>query len=345
MSTKPEGRAAEATADRNAVALTRHRGLATWGERLVPLGEFRDASSRSGRVLGDEERERERQRLRQPVGDGADAVELEGPLEGPWSRAIVFGGVYSNHRALEAVLDEAVSWGADAIYCLGDLGGFGPSPERVRPLLAQGGVRVIQGNYEQSLASGAEDCNCGYADPRDNHFAEISYRYTERHCTEEFKRELGELPAARRILVGERELLAAHGSPRRVNEFLFASTTSTPYLEVLCDRFACDGVVCTHTGLHWHRRLPSGRDALNVGVIGRPANDGRREVWYARLEAGARGQPLGVELVPLRYDWSALAREIRAEGLPEEFALTIETGWWTTCLEVLPAKERARSRY
>ena len=349
MSMKPEDRVADSTVARNAAALTRHRGLATWGERLVPLGEFRDACSRAGRVLGDEERARERQRLRRPGGDKADEVELEGPFEGPfegpWSRAIVFGGVYSNHRALEAVLDEAVAWGADAIYCLGDLGGFGPSPERVRPLLAQGGVRVIQGNYEQSLAAGAEDCNCGYADPRDNHFAEISYRYTERHCTEEFKRELGELPAARRILVGERELFAAHGSPRRVNEFLFDSTTSTSYLEVLCERFACDGVLCTHTGLHWHRRLPSGRDALNVGVIGRPANDGRREVWYARLEAGGADAPLRIEIVPLAYDWQGLAGEMRAEELPEEFVETIETGWWTTCLEVLPAKERARSRY
>jgi hypothetical protein len=36
---------------------------------------------------------------------------------------------------------------------------------------------------------------------------------------------------------------------------------------------------------------------------------------------------------------------MRAEGLPEEFVETTLTGWWTTCLEVLPARERAASRY
>ena len=36
---------------------------------------------------------------------------------------------------------------------------------------------------------------------------------------------------------------------------------------------------------------------------------------------------------------------MRAAGLPEEFVETIETGWWTTCLEVLPPTERARGRY
>ena len=52
-----------------------------------------------------------------------------------------------------------------------------------------------------------------------------------------------------------------------------------------------------------------------------------------------------VELVPLAYDHPALAAEMRREGLPEEFVATILTGWWTTCLEILPARERAVSRF
>lgn len=40
-----------------------------------------------------------------------------------------------------------------------------------------------------------------------------------------------------------------------------------------------------------------------------------------------------------------LAREMRAEGIVEPFTETIETGWWTTCLEILPAKERSRGKY
>ena len=321
---------------RASTKLTAHRGLATWGEKLVPLGEFRRAVAEHGRAASAGER-------RRAVGDYLRPREDPTPVEGPFSRVAVCGGVYNNHLGVAALLEDASRRGAEAVYCLGDLGGFGPHPERVRPLLAEGGVRVIQGNYEESLASGREDCNCGYADPRDNRFAAISYGYTARHCSQDFKHWMGTLPRRRRVRVGARDLLLVHGSPRRVNEFLFESTTPVPFLEVLLDQERCDGVLCTHTGLHWHRHLPSGRDAVNVGVIGRPANDGRTEVWYAMLSDG--GEDLGVELVPLAYDHESLAAEMRREELPEEFVETILTGWWTTCLEILPARERAASRY
>lgn len=316
--------------------LIAHRGMATWGERLVPLAEFRAAVAEAGSRLGPEERAAA---VRSYAAGLADST----PVEGPYSRIAVFGGVYNNHFALAELLEDAGRRGAEAIYCLGDLGGFGPNPEKIRPLLVQGGVLAIQGNYEESLAAGREDCNCGYTDPRDNHFAEISYSYTERNCPPELKAWLGTLPQRRRVRVGDRELLLVHGSPRRVNEFLFRSTSPVPFLEVLLDQQRCDAILCTHTGLHWHRHLPSGRDVVNVGVIGRPANDGGTHVWYALVEAREDG--LGVELVPLTYDYPALTAEMRREGLPEEFVETILTGWWTTCLEILPARERAASRF
>jgi len=315
--------------------LTAHCGMATWGERLVPLGAFRDAAARAGRALSAAERAA-------VVAAAAAPLDDPTPVEGPFARIAVCGGVYSNHLALAALLEEAARRGAEAVYCLGDLGGFGPSPEKVWPLLASGGVRTIQGNYEQSLAAGREDCNCGYTDPRDNHFAALSYRYTERSSSPAFKAWMGTLPARRRVRVGGRELLLVHGSPRRVNEFLFASTSPVPFLEHLAARHGGDGILCTHTGLHWHRRLPSGRDVVNVGALGRPANDGRTEVWWALLEA--RDSGIAVELLPLRYDHQGLAAEMRHERLPEEFVETVLSGWWTTCLEILPARERAASK-
>ncbi|MEM8931262.1 MAG: metallophosphoesterase family protein [Acidobacteriota bacterium] len=317
--------------------LKAHRGKATWGEKLVPLGTFRSAVQQYGRVLDGEQRDAERRAFVEGRDDPT-------PVEGPFGRIAVFGGVYNNAQALEALLDDAHRRGAEAIYCLGDFGGFGPHPERIWSLLEQGDVLSIQGNYETSLSSGAEDCNCGYADPRDNHYAAISYGYTARHCSDAYKAWMATHPMRRRVWIGNRELLMVHGSPRQINEFLFESSTPVPFLDVLLDQEQADGVLCTHTGLHWHRRLPSGRDAVNVGVIGRPANDGATHVWYALLDAAADGT-LAVEHVPLAYDHHALAREMRAEELPEVFVETILTGWWTTCLEILPAKERAASRY
>ena len=316
--------------------LTLHRGLATWGEHLVPLDEFRQAVGAVGRQLGPVARRAARDDFLATPSDPT-------PIEGPFSRIVVCGGIYNNHLALEALLEAAEVQGAEAIYCLGDLGGFGPSPEKVRPLLAEGNVLPIQGNYEESLAADRKDCNCGYTDPRDNHYAEISYRYTAENCSPEFKRWMGTLPMRRRVRVGDRELLLIHGSPRRINEFLFASTTPVAFLEVLLDQERCDGMLCTHTGLHWHRRLPSGRDVVNVGVIGRPANDGQPNVWFSLLES--QDDDLRVELHPLAYDYQGLAAEMRREGLPEVFAETILSGWWTTCLEILPARERRASKF
>lgn len=316
--------------------LTAHRGMATWGEGLVTLDRYRQAAAAAGRRLSAAERLAERQRFLAPGDDPT-------PVEGPFGRIAVFGGVYSNHLALVALLADAKRRGAEAIYCLGDLGGFGPNPDKVWPLLEQGGVLALQGNYEASLATGREDCNCGYTDPRDNHFAEISYRYTAEHTSPAFKTWMASLPQRRRIRVGRRELLAIHGSPRRNNEFLFHSTSPVPFLEVLLDQEHCAGVLATHTGLHWHRHLPSGRDVVNVGVIGRPANNGDTAVWYAMIED--RDENLAVDLIRLPYDHRSLATEMRCERLPREFVDTIVSGWWTTCLEILPARERAGSRY
>jgi hypothetical protein len=127
-----------------------------------------------------------------------------------------------------------------------------------------------------------------------------------------------------------------------MNEFLWESTTSTHFLNHLTEQHEADVILATHTGIKWQRRLNRDRRFVNAGVLGRPENDGRTNVWYTILEAG---DELKVEFVPLEYDHHRLAKEMREEKLPDEFMETILTGWWTTCLEVLPCKERRRGTY
>lgn len=259
-----------------------------------------------------------------------------------YQRIAVFGGIYNNHLALATAIDDARQRGAEALFCLGDLGGFGPNPNRVYPLLQENGVQVMRGNYDLSLAEGLEDCGCGYTDPRDNYFAEISYYYTFQQTSDIHKRWLATLPDSLRVQLGRYRLHMCHGSPRQVNEFLWESTTPDCLLDKFCKDYQTDAVLCTHTGIKWHRELPRDRHGINVGVLGRPENTGETHVWYTLLTADP---VLQVDFIPVHYDYQALAQEMRQEGLPEAFVETIVSGWWTTCLEVLPGKERAHGRW
>ena len=254
----------------------------------------------------------------------------------------MFGGVYANPYALRALLDDARERGCSELYCLGDLGGFGAECDAVWPLLLEHDVMTIAGNYDVAIARGDDDCGCGYSDPRDNAFAQLMYDHTRARTSPQFAAWMARLPEELRVEIGGVDVHMVHGSPLAINDFLWESLDD----EELARHARASGaqlLLCTHTGLPWERCV-GGTRIVNVGAIGRPANDGRTEVWYAAIDL-ARGEVLGVELVALAYDWRAQAASMRAAGLPEPFAETIETGWWTTCLEIVPPRERARGAF
>jgi predicted phosphodiesterase len=272
----------------------------------------------------------------------------------------IFGGIYNNYIALEAAIADARARGIERHYCLGDLGAFGPHPDRVFPLLKEAGVVCIQGNHDDSIGNDLDDCQCGYTDPRDNHFAQISYKYTYGNTATENRRWMRDLPPELRFDADGIRFLLCHGSPRQTNEFLWESTTSTHFLDKLARDHNADVVLATHTGIHWQRELSDGRRFVNVGVLGRPENDGRTNVWYTIIRTGKDATkptgsapwdpttcntPIQIDFIPLTYNHQRLAQEMRDEGLPEEFTDTIRTGWWTTCLEVLPSRERRTGKW
>lgn len=257
------------------------------------------------------------------------------------TRIAICGGPYANPYALAAFIADARNRGCDRLWCLGDLGGFGAEMEPLWPLLTAAGIECIAGNYDVALARGDADCGCGYRDPSDNEFAQLTYDHTRAVTGAAFAAWMGTLPTERRERIDGCEVHLVHGSPLALNDFWWESLPM-PEHRARVAASGADVVLCTHTGLPWQRRI-NGTLVVNVGVLGKPANDGRRNVWYAVLDiADGRAR---CELVPLDYDWRAQARSIAAAGLPAAFVQTIETGWWTTCLEVLPPGERSQGRY
>ena len=157
------------------------------------------------------------------------------------NRIAVFGGIYSNHLALEAAIRDATARGVDQMLCLGDLGAFGPHPDKVFPLLREHGIPVVKGNYDDSIARGLDDCQCGYTDPRDNHYARLSYGYTFRNTAPENRAFMADFPDDVRFRLGDLEVLGCHGSPRQTNEFLWESTTPTHFLDKLAEDAEVEG--------------------------------------------------------------------------------------------------------
>ncbi|MGQ0846318.1 MAG: radical SAM protein [Sporichthyaceae bacterium] len=256
-------------------------------------------------------------------------------------RIAVCGGPYGNPYALAAFVADARARGSERLFCLGDLGGFGAEVDALWPILADAGIECIAGNYDVALARGDADCGCGYRDPTDNEFAQLIYDHTLATTSRTFAAWMGELPTERREEIGGCDVHLVHGSPLSLNDFWWESHPLAEHRR----RVAASGaqvVLCTHSGLPWQRRVDDTL-VVNVGVLGKPPNDGRTEVRYAVLDLHAGDAR--AEIVELAYDWAAQARSMRAAGLPEAFVETVETGWWTTCLEVLPPAERSTGRY
>jgi diadenosine tetraphosphatase ApaH/serine/threonine PP2A family protein phosphatase len=252
-------------------------------------------------------------------------------------RLAAFGGVYANHLALRSTLADIAARSAEHVWCLGDLSGFGPAPEKSLSLLKASGVPTVQGNYDHSIGHALADCACGYLDARDEHFAQRAYEYSVKRVGQRSRAWLRALPGVARLTIGGWRVLLCHGSPRRQNEFLWDSACSDAFLAWLCDAYDADVIVCSHSGLHWQRALPGGRRVVNCGAIGRPAHDGHTHTWYAELVFAAH--EVTASFREVHYDHDALAREMEHDGLPPEFVETIRTGWWTTCLGNTPAKE------
>lgn len=252
-------------------------------------------------------------------------------------RIALCGGPYSNFGAVETFLAETAA--VRDRFCLGDLGGFGPLPNRTLDLLREAEVICLQGNYDHAIGHGERDCGCGYTDPRDQRFAQISYDYTYAHTAANHREWMKTLPSLIRLRWRDSAILLCHGSPGQVNEFVWESTTDDDWIAACLERYEVDGICATHTGIPWVRQVPGGF-WCNVGVLGRPAHEGLPHVYFAELEFSATSAVPVPRIVPLVYHPEPVAAAMAEAGLPQEFQDSLLSGLWTTCAEVLPEAER-----
>ena len=124
-----------------------------------------------------------------------------------------------------------------------------------------------------------------------------------------------DLPFDLRVDVGDRRVRLVHGSPRRVNEYLFEDKPASLY-ERLAAQAGADVLVFGHTHKPWIHEY-GGVLFVNCGSVGKP-KDGDPRGAFALLELADGRVEASIERVP--YDADAVAREVEAVGLPGEFA-------------------------
>ena len=230
-------------------------------------------------------------------------------------RAAVITDVHANLPALEAALGRIDELGIERIYCGGDLVGYGPHPDEVCALIAQRRIPTIHGNYDYAIARDLDDCGCAYITPADRELGQRSVDWTLANTSSAAKAFMRELPFDLRLELDGVDVHLVHGSPRKVNEYLFEDKPASLY-ERLAAGETGDALVFGHTHRPWVRSH-GGVLFVNCGSVGKP-KDGDPRGSFAILEARSGALEVGIERV--EYDAAAVAEEVRAAGLPVEFA-------------------------
>lgn len=136
-----------------------------------------------------------------------------------------FSDIHANLPALQAVLADIEQIKPDFVYCLGDLVGYNIWPNEVTTEIRKRGIPVIAGNYDEGIGLNSDDCGCAYQTDEEKTNGAVSISFTNDIVNDETRTYLRNLPRHLSLQFqnnGENiHLLMVHGSPRKINEYLF----------------------------------------------------------------------------------------------------------------------------
>ncbi len=254
---------------------------------------------------------------------------------------LLCGGCYSNLQATSALLDEARRLGIppQRTICTGDVVAYGADAAATVDVVRRAGIHVVMGNCEEALGARAQDCGCGFtAGSACDRLSAAWYSHAATLLDDEVRAWMRSLPRRIDLLIDGRRVAIVHGSPDRINAFVFGSTSDDD-LRQLVRGAGCDGVIGGHCGIPF-TRMVDGLLWHNPGAIGVPANDGTPRVWYSVIEPGEGA--VEIRHLPLDYDHRAAAAARRAARLLDGYADALGSGLWPS-LDVLPPEEQART--
>jgi predicted phosphodiesterase len=241
-------------------------------------------------------------------------------------RVAIASDVHANRQAFEAVLDAVEAAGADELWCLGDLVGYGAEPDACVELARRHAAVCLAGNHDLAV--------CGRL-PLDQFTrgAELSVRWTIDAISPDSVLWLATLePQKLDEAVG-----LYHASPRDpVWEYVLSPLQAELCLDLLQQRVACIGH--SHMALAYcrtdgapasgdtcragsERDLAEGAWLLNPGSVGQPRDGDPRAAWLL-LDTSA----WTAAFHRAEYDVAGAAAAIRAARLPDSLAERLSHG-------------------
>jgi diadenosine tetraphosphatase ApaH/serine/threonine PP2A family protein phosphatase len=236
-------------------------------------------------------------------------------------RYALIADIHANLHALEAVLRDTETAGAERIVCLGDIVGYGAQPLECTEIIRRLGCSCVGGNHEEYTTSFLYESRLGGRGAASNPVA-AGINHARAQLSGEDLSWLGKLPGH----IDMDGWIIAHAS--------LHDTGKWPYLQTDSDAEPTLGILDGRVGFfgHTHRqkifRLPAAAPpeeiapgvfqlpehtafAVTVGSVGQPRDPGPEAAW-TMWDPEAR--TVTFRRVP--YDHAAAAAAITAAGLP-----------------------------
>jgi putative phosphoesterase len=253
----------------------------------------------------------------------------------------LFSDIHANLPALEAFFANVDDRNPDAIYCLGDLVGYNIWANEVINEIRKRKIPTIAGNYDFGIGRTSDDCGCAYKTDLEKTNGAVSISFTNQITGNSEREYLRTLPAHIRVEFQLNQeslnLLLVHGSPRKINEYLFEDREEKSLLRIMQDADA-DIMCFGHTHKPYHRILNQGADnsarfrhAINIGSVGKP-KDNNPKGGYVLLTLNEdssvlNAESIGVEFVRFEYDVERAANAVEASPLPNDYADNLRRGY------------------
>ncbi len=253
-------------------------------------------------------------------------------------KLLVFGGVYSNFQALEAMMKIANSEGISPnnIICTGDIVGYCAAPEQCLQTIKEWGIHTILGNVEIQLRDDEDDCGCNFNDDsRCDIFSKQWFPFAQKNISTTSKEWLQSIPDHLSFEYANKKCLVVHGNYTETSGYIFKSTNWNTKAKNIADANV-DVILGGHCGLPFASNEVD-KYWLNAGVIGMPANNGNTSVWYMILNDD---DSFSYQHHTFEYDFNQAADLMDEYRLPKAYSETLRTGIWDNC-EILPDEETA----